>query len=276
MKTATILYITLLVLGANAQFLKFFQSSKNSQGHSSHRSPPTNKNITTKNSSKKKQIITPFNKIKGNNNNQNLGKVQRGSKRGNEEIPTGNQSNQPPSGTNGNQQGMPSGDQNGQPPSGSNGNTQGMPNGDQSGQPPSSSSGTPPEMPNGNQNGQFPNGSSDQPSGTPPQMPNGNQNGQPPFGSDQPSGTPPEMPNGDQNGQPPSGSSNQGNNTIPTGQPPSGNPSDSTNGQTSNGNGVSNDDEDDPGNIGDYIKNSSNKLNTFAYLTLLLILAIVA
>ena len=147
----------------------------------------------------------------------------------------------------------------------------------QNGQPPSGSNGTPPEMPNGNQNGQFPNGSSDQPSGTPPQMPNGNQNGQPPFGSDQPSGTPPEMPNGDQNGQPPSGSSNQGNNTIPTGQPPSGNPSDSTNGQTSNGNGVSNDDEeDDPENIGDYIKNSSTKLNTFAYMTLLLILAIVA
>ena len=90
------------------------------------------------------------------------------------------------------------------------------------------------------------------------------------FGSDQPSGAPPEMPNGNQNGQPPSGSSNQGNNTIPTGQPPSGNPGD-------NGNGVSNDDdEDDPEDIDNYIKNSSTKLNTFAYLTLLLILAIVA
>ena len=140
----------------------------------------------------------------------------------------------------------------------------------QNGQPPSGSNGTPPEMPNGNQNGQPPNGSSDRPSGTPPEMPNGNQNGQPPFGSDQPSGTPPEMPNGNQNGQPPSGSSNQGNNTIPTGQPPSGNPGD-------NGNGVSNDDdEDDPEDIDNYIKNSSTKLNTFAYLTLLLILAIVA
>ena len=140
----------------------------------------------------------------------------------------------------------------------------------QNGQPPSGSNGTPPEMPNGNQNGQPPNGSSDRPSGTPPEMPNGNQNGQPPFGSDQPSGTPPEMPNGNQNGQPPSGSSNQGNNTIPTGQPPSGNPGD-------NGNGVSNDDdEDDPEDIDNYIKNSSTKLNNFVYLTLLLILAIVA
>ena len=78
------------------------------------------------------------------------------------------------------------------------------------------------------------------------------------------------MPNGNQNGQPPSGSSNQGNNTIPTEQPPSGNPGD-------NGNGVSNDDdEDDPEDIDNYIKNSSTKLNNFVYLTLLLILAIVA
>ena len=97
-------------------------------------------------------------------------------------------------------------------------------------------------------------------------------NGQPPSGSDQPNGVPPEMPNG--NGQQPNGSSNQGNNGIPTGQQPTVNPSD---GQIPNGNGVSNNsDEEDPENIGNYVKNGSCKLNNFAFMTLLLILATVA
>ena len=114
----------------------------------------------------------------------------------------------------------------------------------QNGQPPSGSNGNPPEMPNG----QPPSGS-DQPNGVPPEMPNG----QPPSGSDQPNGNPPEIPNG---------------------QPPNGNSSD---GQIPNGNGVSdNNDEEDPENIGNYVKNGSCKLNNFAFMTLLLILAIVA
>ena len=114
----------------------------------------------------------------------------------------------------------------------------------QNGQPPSGSNGNPPEMPNG----QPPSGS-DQPNGVPPEMPNG----QPPSGSDQPNGVPPEMPNG---------------------QPPNGNSSD---GQIPNGNGVSDDnDEEDPENIGNYVKNGSCKLNNFGFMTLLLILAIVA
>ena len=114
----------------------------------------------------------------------------------------------------------------------------------QNGQPPSGSNGNPPEMPNG----QPPSGS-DQPNGVPPEMPNG----QPPSGSDQPNGNPPEIPNG---------------------QPPNGNSSD---GQIPNGNGVSNNsDEEDPENIGNYVKNGSCKLNNFGFMTLLLILAIVA
>ena len=122
---------------------------------------------------------------------------------------------------------------------------------------------TTPNSGNG-QNGQPPSGSN----GNPPEMPNG----QPPSGSDQPNGVPPEMPNG--NGQQPNGSSNQGNNGIPTGQQPTVNPSD---GQIPNGNGVSNNsDEEDPENIGNYVKNGSCKLNNFAFMTLLLILATVA
>ena len=114
----------------------------------------------------------------------------------------------------------------------------------QNGQPPSGSNGNPPEMPNGQ-----PQSGSDQPNGVPPEMPNG----QPPSGSDQPNGNPPEIPNG---------------------QPPNGNSSD---GQIPNGNGVSNNnDEEDPENIGNYVKNGSCKLNNFGFMTLLLILAIVA
>ena len=80
------------------------------------------------------------------------------------------------------------------------------------------------------------------------------------------------MPNG--NGQQPNDSSNQGNNGIPTGQQPTVNPSD---GQIPNGNGVSNNnDEEDPENIGNYVKNGSCKLNNFAFMSLLLILATVA
>ena len=170
-----------------------------------------------------------------------------------------------------------------------------MPNGNF--QPPNGSSdqpnGMPPEMPNGN--GQPPNGSSDQPNGMPPQMPNGN--GQPPNGSsDQPNGMPPEMPNG--NGQPPNGSDGMfngqppnGSNGMPNGQPPSGSDfpngqppngasdggnNGNSNGQPPNGNGVSNDDEEIPEGLEKYINNSSSKLNNFVYITLMIVLVIIA
>ena len=192
---------------------------------------------------------------------------------------TGNNNNQGPGGQ------AP----NGQPPSN-------MPNGNF--QPPNGSSdqpnGMPPQMPNGN--GQPPNGSSDQPNGMPPQMPNGN--GQPPNGSsDQPNGMPPEMPNG--NGQPPNGSDGMfngqppnGSNGMPNGQPPNGSDfpngqppngasdggnNGNSNGQPPNGNDVSNDDDEEiPEDLEKYINNSSSKLNNFVYITLMIVLVIIA
>jgi len=188
---------------------------------------------------------------------------------------------------------------------GNNNNNQGTGGASPNGQPPSN-------MPNGN--GQPPNGSSDQPNGIPPEMPNGN--GQPPSGSDFPNGQPPngqppsgsdfpngQPPNGQQpsgsdfpNGQPPNGQPSSGsdfpNRQPPNGQPPSGSdfpngqpPSGSfnegnngnSNGNSPNGNDVSNDGEEEiPEDLEKYIKNSSSNLNNFAYMTLMIILIIVA
>ena len=159
------------------------------------------------------------------------------------------------------------------------------------GQPPSN-------MPNGN--GQPPNGSSDQPNGMPPEMPNGNgqppsgsdfpngqpPNGQPPSGSDFPNGQPPNGSNGMPNGQPPNGSDfpngqPPSGSDFPNGQPPNGSFNEGNNGNSNgnspNGNGVSNDgDEEIPEDLKKYIKNSSSKLNNFNYMTLMIILFIVA
>ena len=195
-------------------------------------------------------------------------------------------------GNNNNNQGTGGASPNGQPPSN-------MPNGN--GQPPNGSSdqpnGIPPEMPNGNgqppsgsdfPNGQPPNGQqpsgSDFPNGQPPNgqppsgsdFPNGQPpNGQPPSGSDFPNGQPPNGSNGMPNGQPPSGSD------FPNGQPPNGSFNEGNNGNSNgnspNGNDVSNDGEEEiPEDLEKYIKNSSSNLNNFAYMTLMIILIIVA
>ena len=174
---------------------------------------------------------------------------------------------------------------------GNNNNNQGPGGAAPNGQPPSN-------MPNGN--GQPPNGSSDQPNGMPPEMPNGNgqppsgsdfpngqpPNGQPPSGSDFPNGQPPNGSNGMPNGQPPNGSDfpngqPPSGSDFPNGQPPNGSFNEGNNGNSNgnspNGNGVSNDgDEEIPEDLEKYIKNSSSKLNNFAYMTLMIILIIVA
>jgi len=166
------------------------------------------------------------------------------------------------SNNNNNQGGSPNGQPpNGQPPSD-------MPNG----QPPNGQSpnGQPPsDMPNGQPpNGQSPNGQppSDMPNGQPP-------NGQSPNGqpsSDMPNGQPPngQPPSDMPNGQPPDGQ-------LPSGQPPS----DMPNGQPPNNSQKNNPDaepnneyDDDPEDIEQYIKNNSEKLNNFVYLTLMLII----
>ena len=84
-------------------------------------------------------------------------------------------------------------------------------------------------------------------------------NGQPPNGQ-----PPSDMPNG----QPPDGQ-------LPSGQPPS----DMPNGQPPNNSQKNNPDaepnneyDDDPEDIEQYIKNNSEKLNNFVYLTLMLII----
>ena len=190
-------------------------------------------------------------------------------------------------GNNNNNQGPGGAAPNGQPPSN-------MPNGNS--QPPNGSSdqpnGMPPEIPNGNgqppsgsdfPNGQPPSGS-DFPNGQPPngQQPSGSDfpngqppNGQPPSGSDFPNGQPPNGSNGMPNGQPPSGSD------FPNGQPPNGSFNEGNNGNSNgnspNGNGVSSDGEEEiPEDLEKYIKNSSSKLNNFDYMTLMIILIIVA
>ena len=48
MKTTAIIYITLLILGTKAQFLRFLQSSKNSYDYSSYSSTSTNENLSGK------------------------------------------------------------------------------------------------------------------------------------------------------------------------------------------------------------------------------------
>ena len=211
----------------------------------------------------------------GNNNNQGPGAAPNGPNEGsNGQQPSNNPNGMPPEIPNGNGNRQPpngSSAQFGEPPNGSSG----MPNG----QPPN---GSPSDLPNGQPpNGQPPNGSSNQvnngmPNGQPPSgsdMPNGQPpNGQPPSGSDIPNGQPPngQPPSGSDmpNGQPPNGSG------VPNGQPPSG----SQNGQpNNNGNDVSNDDEDiNPDELGKYIKNGSERLNYFAYLTLLLIFVVIS
>jgi len=180
------------------------------------------------------------------------------------------------SSNNNNQGGSPNGQPpNGQPPSD-------MPNGQPpNGQPPNGQSpnGQPPsDMPNGQPpNGQSPNGQppSDMPNGQPPngQPPSDMPNGQPPNGqppSDMPNGQPPngQPPSDMPNGQPPDGQ-------LPSGQPPS----DMPNGQPPNNSQKNNPDaepnneyDDDPEDIEQYIKNNSEKLNNFVYLTLMLII----
>ena len=156
--------------------------------------------------------------------------------------------------------------------SNNNNNQGGSPNGQPpNGQPPS-------DMPNGQPpNGQSPNGQppSDMPNGQPPngQPPSDMSNGQPPNGqppSDMPNGQPPngQPPSDMPNGQPPDGQ-------LPSGQPPS----DMPNGQPPNNSQKNNPDaepnneyDDDPEDIEQYIKNNSEKLNNFVYLTLMLII----
>ena len=204
-----------------------------------------------------------------NNNNQGPGgAAPNGQPPSN--MPNGN--SQPPNGSSDQPNGMPPEipNGNGQPPSGSD-----FPNG----QPPSGS-----DFPNGQPpNGQQPSGS-DFPNGQPPngQQPSGSDfpngqppNGQPPSGSDFPNGQPPNGSNGMPNGQPPSGSD------FPNGQPPNGSFNEGNNGNSNgnspNDNGVSNDGEEEiPEDLEKYIKNSSSKLNNFAYMTLMIILIIVA
>ena len=241
--------------------------------------------------SSEKEITSSSNQRNGNNNNQSPDGENPNGQKGEPDSQTPNNmpNGIPPENPNGNQNGQPpndfSGTPNGQPPNGSD-----LPNGAPNGQPPNGSNGIPngqppsgSGLPNGDPNGQPPNGSNGMPNGQPPngsdlpngapngQPPNGSNgipNGQPPNGSDLPNGQPPNGSNGMPNGQPPNGSD------LPNGQPPN----DFQNGvPDGNSNDFSNNEEDiDPENIGKYIKNSSLKLNNYAYLTLMIVFVIIS
>ena len=76
MKKTAILYITLLILGTNAQFLRFLQSSQNSYDYSSYSATSTNENLSSKTLSSKTsdQSVVYVTKSGITINNSNLNK----------------------------------------------------------------------------------------------------------------------------------------------------------------------------------------------------------
>ena len=76
MKTTAIIYITLLILGTKAQFLRFLQSSKNSYDYSSYSSTSTNENLSGKtlSSTTSDQSVVYVTKSGITINNSNLNK----------------------------------------------------------------------------------------------------------------------------------------------------------------------------------------------------------